>query len=231
MGFCMDVNFQFIWANIKVQIAGLCDECIEFCSRLAVLKSGCTILHFHQQWVKVPAAPHSYHHLELSVFWILTILIGVSQYLVILLICISWWNPVWSIFFRCLFAFVHLLCWGVCVQLFVTLWTVVHQAPLFTGFSRQEYWSGLPFPSPGESSWPRDQTRVSCIAGRFFTTDPVACLGILPIFKEKGCSLSYCWVLRVFFIFCIIVLYQICLLQILSPSLWFVFSFSWWSII
>ena len=37
------------------------------------------------------------------------------------------------------------------------------------GFSRQEYWSGLPFPSPGESSRPRDRTQVSCIAGRFFT--------------------------------------------------------------
>ena len=35
------------------------------------------------------------------------------------------------------------------VQLFATTWTVVHQAPLSMGFSRQEYWSGLPFPSPG----------------------------------------------------------------------------------
>ena len=34
------------------------------------------------------------------------------------------------------------------VQLFATLWTVAHQAPLSTGFSKQEYWSGLPFPSP-----------------------------------------------------------------------------------
>ena len=32
------------------------------------------------------------------------------------------------------------------VQLFVTLWTVAHQAPLSMGFSRQEYWSGLPWP-------------------------------------------------------------------------------------
>ena len=30
------------------------------------------------------------------------------------------------------------------------LWTVAHQAPLSMGFSRQEYWSGLPFPSPGD---------------------------------------------------------------------------------
>ena len=36
-----------------------------------------------------------------------------------------------------------------CVWLFVTLWTIVHQAPLCMGFSRQEYRSGLPFPSPG----------------------------------------------------------------------------------
>ena len=36
------------------------------------------------------------------------------------------------------------------VQLFVTPWTVAHQVPLSMGFSRQEYWSGLPFPSPGD---------------------------------------------------------------------------------
>ena len=37
-----------------------------------------------------------------------------------------------------------------CVQLFVILWTVARQAPLSIEFSRQEYWSGLPFPSPGD---------------------------------------------------------------------------------
>jgi len=42
-----------------------------------------------------------------------------------------------------------LLCFFSCVQLFVTLWTVALQAPLSMEFSRQEYWSGLPFPSPG----------------------------------------------------------------------------------
>ena len=36
-----------------------------------------------------------------------------------------------------------------CVQLFVTPWTVACQAPLSTEFSRQEYWSGVPFPIPG----------------------------------------------------------------------------------
>ena len=36
------------------------------------------------------------------------------------------------------------------VQCFASLWTVAHQAPLFTGFSRQECWSGLSCPSPGD---------------------------------------------------------------------------------
>ena len=51
------------------------------------------------------------------------------------------------------------------VQLFATLWTVQSME-----FSRSEYWSGLPFPSPGESSQPRDRTQVSCIASGFFTS-------------------------------------------------------------
>ena len=37
-----------------------------------------------------------------------------------------------------------------CVQFFVTLWTVAHQAPLSMGFSKQEYWSELPCPPPGD---------------------------------------------------------------------------------
>ena len=37
-----------------------------------------------------------------------------------------------------------------CVQLFATLWTVAYQAPPSMGFSKQDYWSGLPFPSPGD---------------------------------------------------------------------------------
>ena len=36
------------------------------------------------------------------------------------------------------------------VRLFATPWTVAYQAPPSTGFSRQEYWSGLPLPSPGD---------------------------------------------------------------------------------
>ena len=56
-----------------------------------------------------------------------------------------------------------------CVQLFATPWPIGCQAPLSIEFSRQEYWSGLPFPSLRGSSKRRDQTWVSCIASRFFT--------------------------------------------------------------
>ena len=55
------------------------------------------------------------------------------------------------------------------VQLFATPWTVACQAPLFVGFPRQEFWSGLPFLTLGGSSQPRDQTCVSHTAGRLFT--------------------------------------------------------------
>ena len=37
-----------------------------------------------------------------------------------------------------------------CVRLFATPWTIAYQAPQSMEFSRQEYWSGLPFPSPGD---------------------------------------------------------------------------------
>ena len=44
---------------------------------------------------------------------------------------------------------VCVLCHFSCVWPFVTLWTIARQAPLSMGFSRQEYWSGLPYPPPG----------------------------------------------------------------------------------
>ena len=55
-----------------------------------------------------------------------------------------------------------------------TLWTVAHQAPLSMGFFRQEYWSGLPFPTPGDLPDPGIQTvslASPALAGGFFTSD------------------------------------------------------------
>ena len=54
------------------------------------------------------------------------------------------------------------------VWFFATPWTVAYQAPPSIGFSRQEYWNGLPFLCPVESSLPRDQTQASCIGDRHF---------------------------------------------------------------
>ena len=48
------------------------------------------------------------------------------------------------------------------VRLFATLWTVAYQAPPSTEFSRQEYWSGLPFPSPGDLPDPGNPGLLHC---------------------------------------------------------------------
>ena len=60
------------------------------------------------------------------------------------------------------------------VQLFATLWTAAHQAPLPMGVSRQESWSGLPFPSPGHLPNPGTEPvspAPSALAGEFFTAE------------------------------------------------------------
>ena len=58
------------------------------------------------------------------------------------------------------------------VQLFATPRTVAHQAPLSMGFPRQEYWSGLPFPSPGDLLDPGIEPRSPTLGGGFFITEP-----------------------------------------------------------
>ena len=62
-----------------------------------------------------------------------------------------------------------------CVRLSVTLWTVAHQASLSMGFSRQEYWSGLP--SPPTEDLPNSQIKPTspALLGRFFTIEPPRC--------------------------------------------------------
>ena len=59
------------------------------------------------------------------------------------------------------------------VPLFVTLWTVAHQAPLSVGFPMQEYWTGLPLPPQGDLPDPGIKPvflTSPVLAGRFFTT-------------------------------------------------------------
>ena len=77
------------------------------------------------------------------------------------------------------------------VQLFATPWTVAYQAPQFTGFSRQEYWSGLPFPSPGHL--PGARVEPECLSspalpGGFFATVPPS-LPVTPyMLSENHCT-------------------------------------------
>ena len=61
------------------------------------------------------------------------------------------------------------------VQLSASPWTVAHQACLSMGFPRQEYWSGLPFPPPGDLPDPGMEPMSpasTALAGRFLTTVP-----------------------------------------------------------
>ena len=58
------------------------------------------------------------------------------------------------------------------VRLFVTPWTVAQQAPLSMGFSRQEYWSGLPFPSPGDLPDPDIEPRSHALQADALTSEP-----------------------------------------------------------
>ena len=68
------------------------------------------------------------------------------------------------------------------VWLFATPWTVACQALLSVGFPRQEYWSGLPFPSPGDLP-----TQGSNIAGGFFTSE--------PLYTQLPVIIIYLWLL------------------------------------
>ena len=54
---------------------------------------------------------------------------------------------------------------------FATPWTIARQAPLFMGFPKQEYWNGLPFPSPGGLPNPGIKPTSPALTDRFFTTE------------------------------------------------------------
>ena len=60
-----------------------------------------------------------------------------------------------------------------CVRLFVTPWTVAYQAPWSVGFSRQEYWSGLPFPFPGDLPNPGIEPRSPPLQTDTFPSEPL----------------------------------------------------------
>ena len=74
------------------------------------------------------------------------------------------------------------------VRLFVTPWTAALQAPLCMEFSRQEYWSGLPFPTTGDLLDPGMEPMSPgspALADRFFTTEPPGSLISKPGTRNK----------------------------------------------
>ena len=65
-----------------------------------------------------------------------------------------------------------ILCTLSCVQHFVTRWTAARQAPLSMGFFRQEYWSGVPSPSPGGLPRPGIETRSPALQADALLSEP-----------------------------------------------------------
>ena len=72
------------------------------------------------------------------------------------------------------------------VRLFPTPWTVAHQAPPSMGFSRQEYWSGLPFPSPGDLSDPGIKPRSPALQADALTSEPPGKLKLIGKDSDAG---------------------------------------------
>ena len=73
------------------------------------------------------------------------------------------------------------------VQLFGTPWTVPYQAPLSMEFSRQEYWSGLPFPSPGDLPKPRIEPGSPALQADTLLSEPLG----TPITMVLNAAQSY----------------------------------------
>ena len=70
-----------------------------------------------------------------------------------------------------------------------TLWTVVHQAPPSIRFSRQEYWSGLPFPSPGDLPYPGIEPRSPALQADALTSEPLG----KPLYSLIKSKTSIIW--------------------------------------
>ena len=99
--------------------------------------------------------------------------------------------------FVSVYLYICLLSHFSCVWCFVTLWTMAHQTPLFMGFSRQEYWSRLPCPPPGELPNPGIEPTsliFPSLTGRFFTTSTIweaPCIYMENNSVLKKCSAIY----------------------------------------
>ena len=116
------------------------------------------------------------------------------------------------------------------IRLFLTPWTIACQAPLFTEFPRQEYWSGFPFPSPGDLPNPGMEPVSPTLQTDSLPSQPLGKPNWLEhlfwwhLAKEMSMQkfFAFSWILWVLYVFKMPGPYQIHDLWILSPILWVV---------
>ena len=84
-------------------------------------------------------------------------------------------DNLWSLYHNYFLFYVYVCCMFSHIWIFMTPWTIACKTPLSMEFSRQKYWHGLPFPSPGDLPDPGikpTSLAPPALAGRFFTTEP-----------------------------------------------------------
>ena len=106
------------------------------------------------------------------------LILNLSSWMGFLLVCCTYLSLIWRFWNLCSYTGINHECLTFCPEnesvsqscpTLLTPWTAAHQAPLSMKFSKQDYWSGLLCPCPGNLPDPRSWTWVSCITGRFFT--------------------------------------------------------------
>ena len=111
-------------------------------------------------------------------------ILSLNQYIILFYVCMCYCLKTSCIVSACMLSRFS------CVWLLATLWTIAHQVPLSVGFSGQEYWSGLPWPPPGDLPNPGIEpgsVASPTLAGRFFTTS-----GTWEISEDILFNI-YCW--------------------------------------
>ena len=176
---CVCVCYCQFW--LKIFHTNIVKQRVLFCKNLARLELSCAPnfgiqwgmmerfpLGVRQFWIEISVTPYTTYRSSASYLNSLNVSIFTckTQTTLNLWCCCKDWINHW------LYGVCVLSCFS-CVQLFVTVGSVAHQAPLSMGFSKQEYWSGLPHPAPGDlpnTGIKPASLMPPALAGRFFTT-------------------------------------------------------------
>ena len=151
------VSFHFFGAHAKGWNCWTPTVTRTFGGTTKLIHNGHTFLHSYQPHARILVSPYPQEHFLFSIYFIITILVGVRWPLTVI------FNTRLPVFSRSV------------TPSSATPWTVACQAPLSMEFSRQEYWSGLPFSTPGDFPKPgidRESPESLALAGRFLTTEP-----------------------------------------------------------